>query len=474
MKRALSRKNAWERLPTGLKAPLGAALSLVPLPYLLGRRFRRTLARLREAERWPGERARQHQVEELRRVCGLAQRGTSFYRAAFAAAGFEPEDLRRVEDLRGLPTIDRQTVQDRLAEMCTVPPTAPGVDYVSTGGTGGAPLRFYIGAGRSAVEYAHLMAGWGRVGFRPGDTLAVFRGRVVAEDGHGLRHEHDPLLRHHYYSNFHMTEADMARYLDHLRGIGPCFLHVYPSSAANLARFLRRAGRERPANVRGVIAESEIVYPEQRRLVEEVLGVRYFSGYGHTEKVLAAAECEQTADYHFWPTYGFVELLDEAGRPVTTPGQRGEIVGTGFINTVVPFIRYRTGDYATYVGDGCGRCGRAQVVLADIRGHRIQEVLVTRAGTHVSWTALNMHDDTFERVLRFQFYQDTPGVARLRVVPGAGFGREDEERIRRRLGEKLTGQVDFALELVEAISGSALGKAIYVDQRIPDLTAPSG
>jgi phenylacetate-CoA ligase len=304
--------------------------------------------------------------------------------------------------------------------------------------------------------------------------MAVLRGKTVRRDRKGLYHEYDPILRHHCYSSFHMNDENMGRYLEHIATIGPCFLHVYPSSVAALAKFIHRAGMKAPGNIRGIIAESETVYPEQRQMAEEVLGCRYFSCYGHSEKLILAAECEFSTDYHVWPTYGYFELLDEQGRPVTTPGQRGEIVGTGFVNTVVPFIRYRTGDYATYVGDRCEACGREHLLIRNIRGHRTQEMLIAADGSEISWTAMNMHDDTFLHVRQFQFYQDAPGRAELRVVPAEGFGDEDRLKIQHNLGRKLDGQVTFAIALVESIRLSPRGKAIYVDQRIKGPHASDG
>jgi phenylacetate-CoA ligase len=471
MKLAFSRKNAWEQLPAPLKRGVGVLLGAVPPAVLLGGRFRSHLRFVEAAQWWPVERVREYQLAELQRLCQLAWDRTAYYRRTFVAAGFDPRDLRGVEDLRRLPLIDRDTLREHLDEMCAVSPEARTVDYTTTGGTSGAPLRFYIGADRSSVEYAYLVSSWQRAGFRLGTALAAFRGRAVAPDPNGFRHAYDPLLRQHYYSNFHMNDETMGRYLDHLEGIGPCFLHVYASSATALSRFIQRSGRRSPSNVQGLIAESEIVYPEQRELVEKVFGRRLFSCYGLTEKVVVASECERSTRYHVWPTYGFFELLDDRGEPVTTPGQRGEIVGTGFINRVVPFIRYRTGDYATWVGEHCDECGRHHPLIEDIRGHRVQETLVARDGHLITWTALNVHDDTFDRVLRFQFFQDTPGRARLRVVPAPGFGPADRQRIERGLELKLDGQLELSFELVESIPLSRSGKVIYVDQRIPGATA---
>ena len=70
-------------------------------------------------------------------------------------------------------------------------------------------------------------------------------------------------------------------------------------------------------------------------------------------------------------------------------------------------------------------------------------------------------------LLRFQFYQESPGRALLRLVPGEGFGDEDKRRILQRLGRKLDGRLELAVELADSIPLSVSGKAIYVDQRIP-------
>jgi phenylacetate-CoA ligase len=466
VKRAFSRKNLWEMLPAKAKSVFGSILAVVPPYCLLGRSFKKHLRFLEEAQWWSADRAREYQLTSLRSICTLAYERTSYYRQTFSSIGLDPRDIKSIEDFCRIPIIDRSTLRDNLDKMCTVPVTSSKVDYISTAGTSGTPLKFYIGSDRSQIEYAYLVSSWQRAGFQLGMTMAVFRGRIVPENSKGLHHEYDPLLKHHFYSNFYMNDQNMRRYMDHVRTVGPCFLHVYPSSVANLARFLQRSGIEPPENIVGIIAESENVYPEQRQMVEKVFERRYFSSYGHTEKLVAAAECEKSTNYHVWPTYGYFELLDDNGNPVTTPGQRGKIVGTGFINTVVPFIRYRTGDYATYVGGHCKECGRAHPIIADIRGHNIQENLIAFDGSLIPWSAVNVHDDTFENVLQFQFYQDTPGRALLRVVPAPGFNEKDRVKIQQNLGRKFDNRLKFEICMTDSVPLSKSGKAIYVDQQI--------
>lgn len=467
---AVSRKNAWAALPRFARHAVGRTLGVLPPAYVLGRRFRSEREFLRSAERWPAERAREYQLQRLREICRLA-RATPYYRRAFAALGFEPDDLKSVDDLSRLPLLDRDTVRKSADEMIVEGTPSLRLDAVSTGGTGGTPLHFYIGADRSAIEYAYLTSAWERVGYALGTPLVVMKGDIVRPDRRGLRHEYDPLLRQHHYSTFHLSTINIERYLAHIATIGACFLLAYPSVIVVLARHLRRTGRPAPSNVRGIIGESEIVYPDQRTLVEEVFGCRYFAAYGLTEKVVAAAGCEHSHDYHVWPTYGAFELIGADGRPVTQPGERGEIVGTSFINTAMPFIRYRTGDFATWVGDKCESCGREHPILSDIRGHRVQESLVAADGSLVPWSALNMHDDTFLHVDRFQFQQHRPGHATLRIVPGAAFSKQDGERILRKLRGKLRGVIDLSLETVTTLPVTGRGKAVYVDQQIADAAA---
>jgi phenylacetate-CoA ligase len=466
MKRALSKKNLWEKATPSLKATLGRVLGLISPAWLLGKNFRENCKFVRDAQWWSAEHSREYKVNKLRELLKLAYEKTKFYRRMFDSIGFRLEDIKTLDNMSQLPIIDKQVVIENLSDMCTKSVKDSDVDFGSTGGTSGVPVHFYLDAHRSSFEYAYLTTSWERVGYKLGMPVAVLRGQIVLADRNGFRHECDPILRHHNYSSFHMSDENIALYLEHIATIGPCFFHVYPSSIAAIARFVLRSQINVPRNIRGIIAESEIVYPEQRQMVEEVFDCRYFSCYGQSEKVVLATGCEKSDDYHVWPTYGFFELLDNDGNPVTTPGQRGEIVGTGFINTVMPFIRYRTGDWATYIGERCEACGREHTIIRDIRGHRIQEVLIAADGSEIPWAALNMHDDTFFHVRQFQFLQETPGQAVLHIVPAEGFGEDEANRIHRNLGRKLDRQLDFTIELVESIPLSARGKAIYVDQRI--------
>jgi phenylacetate-CoA ligase len=466
MKKALSRKNLWDGMPPALKKTIGLAFKYLPPGYCFGKKFRNTLNWLGTTKHWPQEKVREYQLAKLKEVCSIAYTQTPFYRKLFESVGFHPGDLKSPEDMRLLPLIDRRMVVENLNEMCAQSIDSPTIDYVETAGTSGTRLGFYMHSGRSAVEYAYLVAGWERVGFHLGIPKAVLRKKSPKPDNSGLRHEYDPLLNEHYYSTFHLSDEDIGKYLDHIATIGKCFLHVYPSAIAVVARYIERTGKKVPSNICGILAESEIVYPDQKELVESCFSVRYYSSYGHSEKLIAATECEHSTDYHLWPTYGFAELIDENNNLITEPGKRGELVGTGFLNTVMPFIRYRTGDEATLVGYRCPDCGREHMIIKDIRGHKLQEMLVANDGSLIPWVSVNSHDETFVRVRQMQFYQDTPGYATLRIVVSSDFSETDLSRIDKILALRFGSRIKISVVTCEKISITERGKAIHVDQRI--------
>jgi phenylacetate-CoA ligase len=458
MKRALSKKNIWESSPAWLRRLAAPLVGRLSTEWLLGRAFRSQRRFVAEADGWSMEQAQEYQLAQLREVIQLAYVQTGFYRRRFEQVGFEPGDLKSLSDLERLPTIDKSTVVKNLQAMCTVDVESADVDYVSTGGSSGSPLRFYAPSSRSATEYAYLVACWERAGFRLGMPAAVLRGQVITQARKGMRYEFDPILRRHCYSNFHTAPEQLERYLAHIDTLGPCALMAYPSAAGVLARFAAHRNGAAPTNIRCALLGSENVYADERRLVEQVFGCRVLSWYGHSEKLVLASECEASTAYHVWPTYGYCELLDEQGRPVRQAGQRGEIVGTGFINRVMPFIRYRTGDYAQYAGWRCEGCGRQQMLLEGVEGRWRQGNLVAADGSSISPAAVNVHDETYSELEDYQFHQSEAGKATLWVVAPNGLSDQQAERLLASVNGRLQGQVNVELRRVEAVLHTERGK----------------
>jgi phenylacetate-CoA ligase len=151
-------------------------------------------------------------------------------------------------------------------------------------------------------------------------------------------------------------------------------LWAFPSHLEMLCRYIEETGdnRFRP---RVIVTNAEVLYDAQRAKARRLLGCDVFDWYGLAEHAAAAAECEQHG-YHVPEEVVAVEIVSGAGEPPV--GEPGDIIGTSLENYAQPFIRYRTGDYASWREGPCP-CGRSHRMLKEIGG-RTQDVITTPDG----------------------------------------------------------------------------------------------
>ena len=105
-----------------------------------------------------------------------------------------------------------------------------------------------------------------------------------------------------------------------------------------------------------------------RARIERVYGCPVTNRYGSRELGDIAGQCSAVQGLHVFPWANYVEVVDDAGRPVG-PGEEGELAVTSLINRAMPLIRYRIGDRGILArpGEGCS-CGRPGQVLERITG----------------------------------------------------------------------------------------------------------
>jgi phenylacetate-CoA ligase len=465
MSLATEARRVLERLPAPAREAIESSVAFVPRPWLYGHRFRAVRAGLARSERWPAERMRAEQDRRVRELVAWSYARVPYYRRVMDERGVRPEHVRGASDLPLLPTIDRATLRAHGEEMIARGVPAGAREMVATGGTSGEPLAFWIDRGRSSTEWAFMTWQWGRVGYRPGAGRAVLRGLMVGGDDPDAVAEWHPLLDELALSTFKLARSTLSRYVEAIARRRPKFLHAYPSSAEHLGRLLAEVSRDRRPRFRALLLGSENLYPAQRAYLEQAFGCPVFAWYGHSEKCLLGGGCERSADYHLFPEYGVLEVVDDAGRPVG-PGGRGTLVGTGFMNRVMPFVRYATDDRATLVEGACA-CGRPYPRVRDIEGRWHGERLFGDGGRVFSMTALNTHGGAFERIERFRIVQEAPGEAEVLIVPGPRFTAQDALAVVDEYERRASGAVRFHARTVEELPLTGRGKFQFIEQRIP-------
>lgn len=428
--------------------------------------YRDTRRLLEQTRYWSADRLREYQEKELGELLAHCRAHVPYYRKLFAdmeIGSFLSDPLMA---LSKLPLMDKATVRQHFDELVALNIPARLHQYETTGGTTDKPLAFLTEKGFSGPrELAFWHDSIRRTGYRVGETVAVLRNNTLPA---GMISMYNPMRRQLILDPFKLSPDNVHIYIEELGKHGIRYLHAYPSCVSTLLRFCAQRGLDICFTLRAIFAGSENVYPGQREEAEKRFGGRYFSWYGHSEKLIHASECECSTSYHAFPEYGIVELIDSDGRPISEPGRRGEIVGTGFNNRVMPLLRYRTGDYAEWAPSSACTCGRNHPMLVNVHGRWLQELVYGRSGSRISITCINMHSNLFDRVRNMQFVQDTRGRLKLNLVRGDSFSEQDKERIRSELERILQGEMEIELDFVDSIETSLRGKHRFLIQNCRD------
>jgi phenylacetate-CoA ligase len=448
---------AYDRLPHRFKSGIGWTYRQLPRRARLGGRFAEFQALAKSAELWSVERITQYQFEQLQAVLIHAATYSPFYARRFAESGFRPDRLSSLEDMESCPFITKSDLLAHLPDMVATEPSPSARLYITTGGSTGTPVGFYLHNGVSRPkEQAFLEAQWRRGGYVDGARLVVLRGHVTSQRADGRIASYDAMRDWLMLSSYHLTAKRLPEYLNQIERFQPDVLHAYPSAALQLADLLERTGTRWPVPLRCVLAGSERLTAPQKKLLEATFKCRVYTWYGHSERVVLAGEGRTSDLLYFWPTYGYVEF-----GPADSQGLQ-EVIGTSFHNLAMPLIRYRTGDYVRlYDRDRDGPKEFDWPAVRAVEG-REQEFLITATGRRISLTAVNMHDDSFADLYAVQFVQRQAGYAELRYVPGPHFNESRLDRIEATIRRKLGDDLDIELREVSEIERTPRGKGKWL------------
>ena len=195
-----------------------------------------------------------------------------------------------------------------------------------------------------------------------------------------------------------------------------------------------------------------------------MFGLELFETYGSVEFGDLAFECNKHCGLHMITNSSLIEFVDETGEWVS-PGEQGEIVVTGFLNYVMPLIRYRIGDLGIQSNEKCV-CGKSWPLIKSIQG-RINDYLVLPSDRKISY--LYLQRVIFHKIFRenifaisqYQILQDRKDRIILKIVKGREFNPEILERTRKSLEsefDKLGENLEVLTEIVHEIPMERTGK----------------
>lgn len=402
------------------------------------------------------------QQTKLQRLLAHAYQHVPYYRRLFDEAGFQPtaSTVDLVAFAR-VPTLSKALIT---ANFEALKSQVPGYDKkmskLTTGGSTGRPLIFmqdnnfrdYV----TANIQRHLT--WG--GHQLGEPQAYIWGanfEVTTSQSRRTRLM-DTLFNRFLTNAYLLSEERLKLFAEKIRQKRPSLLYGYPSAIYRFAEFVREQGMN-DIKFDSMFSSAEVLYPQQRELIEATFGGKMFNRYGTRELGGVACECNAHTSLHVSVEEVFVEILDDNGQPVQ-PGQAGNIVVTNLNNYGMPFIRYRVEDMGSWSPQQSCPCGRALPLLDLTQGRRI-DLFKTRDRGLV-WGGFASPLFGLPGLKQFQLVQKSLDEVVVRIVKEGDLNETGMATIERTIHLALGDHVQINYEYLNEIPVVASGKYRYV------------
>jgi phenylacetate-CoA ligase len=309
----------------------------------------------------------------------------------------ETYDSKEIADKRLISKVDiKNNPQNYLNKHPLVP-----LSMVSTGGTSGKPFIFYqdLFFARQK-ERAYIYDIWKSIGYNPFDFRIVVRGNTPRNG-----------VRYNYFENALIISQDFFTptnrdYLHDLFLKKPSFLHVYPSSLMSLIDFF---GEKKFKNfpIKGIMAGSEAFPVNQMKWFMNSFNIPIAHWYGHSEYAILARFCWNCEEFHFYPTYGRVNLIQDGDR-----GDEWMLIATSFNKYGTQFKNYITEDYASISIQPCAKDSYFKV--NNIIGRK-QEYIIDNLGQIKAFGPylFGLHGKFWSYFENIQFIQSEQGVLKV-------------------------------------------------------------
>lgn len=301
---------------------------------------------------------------------------SAFYKKRFEQAHLKPEDIKTLDDLRRIPFTTKQDLRDTYPFGIASSPLRDCVRLHSSSGTTGNPTVI-LHTQRDLDEWAKAVARclW-MVGARPEDVFQNTSGYGMFTGGLGFQYGAETLGM----LTVPAAAGNTKRQIKFMKDFGTTVVHAIPSYATRIFEVMQQEGVDpkRDTKLRILAIGAEPHSDEQRKRIEDMLGVKAYNSFGMSEMCGpgVAFECQEQNGMHIWEDYYIVEIVDPKTLEPVPDGEMGELVLTTINREAMPLLRYRTRDLTRIIPGECP-CGRHHRRIDRMRG-RSDDMIVLK------------------------------------------------------------------------------------------------
>ena len=290
-----------------------------------------------------------------------------FYNKVFKEHGITADSIQSLDDLKKIPFTTKQDLRDNYPFGLVAIPLRECVRLHSSSGTTGNPTVI-LHSKKDLDEWANQVARcMYMVGLRDTDVFQNTSGYGMFTGGLGFQYGAERLGA----LTVPAAAGNTKRQIKFITDFGTTCLHIIPSYATRLAEVMYEMGIDprKDTKLHTVCIGAEPHSEEQRKRIEQLLGVKAYNCFGMSEMngPGVAFECQEQNGLHIWEDNVIVEIIDPETLEPVPEGEVGELVLTTINREAMPLLRYRTRDLTCILPGDCP-CGRHHKRLDRMKG----------------------------------------------------------------------------------------------------------
>lgn len=429
------------------------------LDLLRGRRTIQRLHFLRQSQHWDLERIKAWQLNRLNALLEQAKSYSPFHAKRLAHVELP---LKSLDELVKLPILTKTDIRQNQKLICST--NIPPKRFVEsrTGGSTAEPMFYFwdkqgMDWNRASV---YRSAEWADTALGE-PTVQMSGSHFDYSQSQKLQNRIVYFLqRYRDFSVAFLTDEILENYYQELLSYRPTSIWGYASGISIFAEFIDKHHPNTDFSfLKGIMTSSEMLWPEQRALINRVFGgEKVFDQYGSRELYMAA-ECKAHNGYHVHAEVILAEIVDADGN-LCKPGETGRIILTDLTNHAFPFIRYEIGDLGIMEEEGQCDCGMWLPRIRSVQG-RIADVITLKDRILTPPNFATLFSD-IRGIKAYQIRQDKIDEIEVVLVPDSDYSGDFEKYVRQAIESMVEGQAVVKTTLTDEIETPESGKRRYI------------
>lgn len=245
-----------------------------------------------------------------------------------------------------LPIMEKSDYQDDLDKLLSTGYTIKNTYIANTSGSSGHPFFFAKNKKAHIMTWTIIKDRYSWHGLKLNSKQARFYGIPLETTSNRQEKIKDLIINRVRFSVFDMSDEILKKYLNKFKKVKFEYIYGYTNSLVLFARYLIRKNivlKDICPSLLFCITTSELLTPEDRKILSKAFGVGVVNEYGVSEAGAIVAFEDKKNNWLLNKETQFIEIIDR-NRKTIADGKVGDIIITDLINKAMPFIRYRVGD----------------------------------------------------------------------------------------------------------------------------------